>query len=320
MGTRICCRGPTTPQSGEDIDEPIDCPTRPVDQIRAARADLAGGHRIDGTACRGDRLDDVARPVAARDQGRRGSGDHRGCDGRGTGAASRGGQRRRTRSAVPSSAPTRAAPQADRHRAADRAPDRPVDAVSDQFESKSETADREQPAPTARPVETPLAASPPEPSAVALLQAPPPPPAKPAPPVPTPAALTPARPTLPGPQSETANGTDARSAPARDGIEASTDTDAHRGGTKGASPRGDNPKPEYPFVARNRGYQGRVVLQVDVLPDGTAGGVELTSSSGYDSLDAAAVRTVRQWRFVPARRNGRPVAAAVTVPVLFKLY
>ncbi len=220
----------------------------------------------------------------------------------------------------PSSAPTRAAPQADRHRAADRAPDRPVDAVSDQFESKSETADREQPAPTARPVETPLAASPPEPSAVALLQAPPPPPAKPAPPVPTPAALTPARPTLPGPQSETANGTDARSAPARDGIEASTDTDAHRGGTKGASPRGDNPKPEYPFVARNRGYQGRVVLQVDVLPDGTAGGVELTSSSGYDSLDAAAVRTVRQWRFVPARRNGRPVAAAVTVPVLFKLY
>ena len=130
----------------------------------------------------------------------------------------------------------------------------------------------------------------------------------------------PVRQTPPQPQADAADGTDTRSAPARDGVETPEEDGAHQGGTKGASPRGDNPKPEYPFVARNRGYQGRVVVQVDVLPDGTAGSVELTSSSGYDSLDAAALRTVRHWRFVPARRNGRPVAAAVTVPVLFKLY
>ncbi len=224
----------------------------------------------------------------------------------------------------PSSTPVRAAPQPDRHRAADRmadhVPDPTVDHANDSLAVKPETAVPDEPASTTRPVEAPLPAAPPEPSAVALLQAPPPPPpAKPAPPVRTPVAPAPP-PAVPQPHTDAADGTDAHTAPALDGIEMPTDDRAHRGGTKGASPRGDNPKPEYPFAARNRGYQGRVILQVDVLPDGTAGGVELTSSSGYDSLDAAAVRTVRRWRFVPARRNGQPVAAAVTVPVLFKLY
>lgn len=220
---------------------------------------------------------------------------------------------------APASAPARAAPQPDRHLAADRATDRaadePGDHVTDHHAAKTETTVLDDPAPTAPPV---MAAVPAEPSTVALLQAPPPPPAKPAPPVKTAVTQPSAQQALS--RIDAADGKDSRSAPVRDGTETPADNAAHRGGTKGASPRGDNPKPEYPFVARNRGYQGRVVLQVDVLPDGTAERVELASSSGYDSLDAAAVRTVRQWRFVPARRNGAPVAAAVTVPVLFKLY
>ncbi len=222
----------------------------------------------------------------------------------------------------PASAPARAAPQPDRHRATDRlagqAPDQPADPITDHLAIKPETAVQDEPAPTARPVEAPLPVAPPKPPAVALLQAPPPPPAKPAPPVST--ATAPSPPAASQAQTDASDGTDTRTAPSLDGLETPIDDPAHHGGTKGASPRGDNPKPEYPFVARNRGYQGRVVLRVDVLPNGTAGGVELTSSSGYDSLDAAALRTVRQWRFVPARRNGQPVAAAVTVPVLFKLY
>lgn len=179
---------------------------------------------------------------------------------------------------------------------------------------------REEPTPVLQSVETPVAVAPLDPEAVALLLAPPPPPAKPAPPAPQPVSLPPAQQALPQPRTDSADGNDSHSATASDGSEAPIEIAAHRGGTKGAAPRGDNPKPEYPFVARKRGYQGRVVLRVDVLPNGTADSVELASSSGYDSLDAAAVRTVRQWRFVPARHNGEPVAAAVTVPVLFKLY
>lgn len=216
----------------------------------------------------------------------------------------------------PAAAPMRAAPQPDRHRAADRALDGPPKRPA----AERETAVRDDTAATAQPANSALSAAPPDPAAIALLQAPPPPPVKPAPPLSTPPAPPPARPAVPQWRTDAADDADVRSAPAREGTETSDADAAHRGGTKGASPRSDNPKPEYPFVARNRGYQGRVVLQVEVLPDGTAAGVELRSSSGYDSLDAAALRTVRQWRFVPARRNGQPVADAVTVPVLFKLY
>jgi protein TonB len=222
--------------------------------------------------------------------------------------------------ASPASAPARAAAQPDRHRAADQAADQTSDHVTDRVAVKDAPFSREDPMPILRSGETPMAATPSDPEAVALLQAPPPPPAKPAPPAPQPVALPPAQQALPQSRTDAADGKDSPSATANDGTVAPTEIAAHRGGTKGAAPRGDNPKPEYPFIARKRGYQGRVVLRVDVLPNGTADSVELESSSGYDSLDAAAVRTVRQWRFVPARRSGKPVAAAVTVPVLFKLY
>ncbi len=91
-------------------------------------------------------------------------------------------------------------------------------------------------------------------------------------------------------------------------------------GDRGASPRGDNPKPAYPFVARQRGQEGQVLLNVEVLPDGTAGRVEITRSSGFRSLDEAARHAVARWRFLPARQGGAAVAALVTVPVRFSLH
>jgi protein TonB len=87
-----------------------------------------------------------------------------------------------------------------------------------------------------------------------------------------------------------------------------------------AIPRYDvNPKPTYPGVARRRGYQGRVLLAVRVLPDGTVGGVKVARSSGYKVLDEAALRAVRKWRFVPGRRGDQPIEMAVQVPLTFRL-
>lgn len=91
-------------------------------------------------------------------------------------------------------------------------------------------------------------------------------------------------------------------------------------GDRGASPHGENPKPAYPFVARRRGQEGQVFLNVEVLPDGTAGRVAIARSSGFRSLDEAARHAVARWRFRPARQNGAPVAALVTVPVRFSLH
>ncbi len=81
----------------------------------------------------------------------------------------------------------------------------------------------------------------------------------------------------------------------------------------------DNPAPAYPALARRLGEQGRVLLRVYVLADGTAGQVEIRESSGHERLDRAAREAVARWRFVPARQGERPVAAWVLVPISFNL-
>ncbi len=80
-----------------------------------------------------------------------------------------------------------------------------------------------------------------------------------------------------------------------------------------------NPPPPYPPVARRLGEQGRVVLRVLVSADGKAEQVDLRASSGSPRLDAAALETVRHWKFVPARQGDRPIAAWVLVPISFRL-
>ena len=81
----------------------------------------------------------------------------------------------------------------------------------------------------------------------------------------------------------------------------------------------NNPKPQYPKMSAARREQGVVMLRVYVLPSGLPDTVELKRSSGSVRLDEAALATVRQWRFVPARRGDVPVAAWVLVPVAFSL-
>ena len=81
----------------------------------------------------------------------------------------------------------------------------------------------------------------------------------------------------------------------------------------------DNARPDYPQLARLRGYQGVVVLLVEVLADGRAGRVEIRSSAGHDILDRAALEAVRTWKFEPGRREGRAVTMSVEVPVRFVL-
>lgn len=81
----------------------------------------------------------------------------------------------------------------------------------------------------------------------------------------------------------------------------------------------DNPKPLYPRMARRKGWQGLVILNVWVDESGAARTVALFRSSGHDVLDESALETVKSWRFVPARRGGQNVAAAVQVPIRFTL-
>ena len=80
-----------------------------------------------------------------------------------------------------------------------------------------------------------------------------------------------------------------------------------------------NPSPPYPPRSRRLGEEGKVILRVLVSPEGTAQQVDIKASSGISRLDESAQRTVRTWKFIPAKRSGIAVESWVLVPILFKL-
>ncbi|VDL37007.1 hypothetical protein BANRA_03141 [Pseudomonas aeruginosa] len=80
-----------------------------------------------------------------------------------------------------------------------------------------------------------------------------------------------------------------------------------------------NPPPEYPSLALRRGWEGRVVLRIRVLPNGRAGSVEVTRSSGRKQLDDAAVEAVKGWKFVPAKRGDTPIEGFADQTIDFKV-
>ncbi len=79
--------------------------------------------------------------------------------------------------------------------------------------------------------------------------------------------------------------------------------------------------PVYPEQARRQGWEGRVVVRLEVLPSGVAGSIGIERSSGYPLLDEAAVQAIRAWRFVPAQdtASGLPIPCTTTIPLVFRL-
>jgi protein TonB len=79
-------------------------------------------------------------------------------------------------------------------------------------------------------------------------------------------------------------------------------------------------QPEYPPASRRAGEEGTVNLQVYVLETGRAGEIKIAKSSGFPKLDEAAVKEVqRNWRFVPGKEDGKPVAMWHIFAVTFRL-
>lgn len=79
-------------------------------------------------------------------------------------------------------------------------------------------------------------------------------------------------------------------------------------------------EPVYPEDARQDGFTGTVYISIEVLENGHPGAVQVVSSSGWSSLDEAAVRAVRKWRFVPAQDEfGHNMRCFTRLPVRFRL-
>jgi TonB family protein len=87
-----------------------------------------------------------------------------------------------------------------------------------------------------------------------------------------------------------------------------------------AVPRyGLNRKPYYPAMARERGWQGTVLLKVLISKNGAVETIELECSSGFSILDRSAIKGVKEWKFNPGRKDGQPVEMWVRIPVTFRL-
>ena len=80
-----------------------------------------------------------------------------------------------------------------------------------------------------------------------------------------------------------------------------------------------NAPPTYPGLARKRGLEGTVILQVLVNREGRVDDLEIDTSSNFALLDRAAVSAVRKWSFEPGRRGKESVPMWVRVPITFKL-
>jgi TonB family protein len=79
------------------------------------------------------------------------------------------------------------------------------------------------------------------------------------------------------------------------------------------------PQPGYTEKARKKKLSGTVVLAMIVTTQGDADDVKVVR--GFDpDLDQHAVDTVRQWKFEPGTKDGKPVAVALAVEVSYRLY
>jgi len=104
------------------------------------------------------------------------------------------------------------------------------------------------------------------------------------------------------------------------GLPGATETAASSPALKEAIPiYKSNPAPDYPAVARRRGYEGTVILDVLVNRSGRVADLRLFQSSGHASLDQTALSSVKGWVFDPARKGQETVEMWVRIPVCFRL-
>jgi len=96
------------------------------------------------------------------------------------------------------------------------------------------------------------------------------------------------------------------------------DTAPSRPADREARPVAQPEIPYPPAAARSR-EEGSLILLVQVDANGNATDVTVEKRSGSRDLDRAAQQAVRDWKFEPAIKGGKPAASAVRVPIDFTL-
>jgi len=74
--------------------------------------------------------------------------------------------------------------------------------------------------------------------------------------------------------------------------------------------------PAYPKEAAAAHHGGTVVLWVVVEADGSVSEARVQQPAG-EGLDEVAASAVRKWSFLPALKDGKPVAVQIWIPLSF---
>ena len=76
---------------------------------------------------------------------------------------------------------------------------------------------------------------------------------------------------------------------------------------------------KYPKIAKRRGIEGQVMIEVWIDENGKQVRQSLVKSSGTQVLDKAALDAIKRWQFSSHTVDGQAIAHRVQIPVRFKL-
>ena len=83
---------------------------------------------------------------------------------------------------------------------------------------------------------------------------------------------------------------------------------------------GTHSTPDYPSLAVRLNQTGNVMLKLTIDERGAVTAASVEKSSGYDSLDNAAVAwVIAHWRYEPATKDGTPFVTTTDALVTFRL-
>jgi protein TonB len=76
----------------------------------------------------------------------------------------------------------------------------------------------------------------------------------------------------------------------------------------------------YPPIAIRLNQSGTTIVTVHIGSDGAVSNVDISQSSGHDSLDQASIKCITaRWRYKPALQNGQPVAVSKEYAIKWEL-
>lgn len=76
--------------------------------------------------------------------------------------------------------------------------------------------------------------------------------------------------------------------------------------------------PEYPMLAKKLGKEGKVVLRLTIDNSGNLVDIEVIKKADYGFTEAA-IEAVKKSTFLPAKKDGKPVASKAILPISFIL-